>query len=123
MIRDGTFTDQWQANAQLAWDTIALKPTTGIPCWMLNIMEWSVLERLAGAQPGDYERDPERVYLDCQLRCGVGYIDQWIPRNPLSMQAHGYENPGTKTATQGTEQVVVDGRRIDSPEAVVAHLE
>ena len=33
------FVDQWQDNAQLALDTIALRPTRGIPAWMLNDMQ------------------------------------------------------------------------------------
>jgi hypothetical protein len=119
----GQFVGQWERSARLAWDSIALKPTDGIPCWMLNIMEWGVLERLAGAKPGDYEREPERVYRDCQLRCGVGFIDQWIPRNPLTIRADGYDGRDAKTATQGLQQIVEDGRLIDSPEAVAEHLE
>jgi len=118
----GEFAGRWERNAQLAWDTIALKPTDGISCWMLNIMEWSVLERLAGAKPGDYEREPERVYRDGQLRGGVGFIDQWIPRNPLTIGSHGYEAGKRRTATEGLEQIVLDGRLMDSPEAVAAHL-
>jgi len=117
------FEDQWQENAQLALDTIALRPTRGLTSWMLNIMEWNVLERLADALPGDYEREPERVYRAAQLSGGVGFIDQWIPRNPLTIGSHGYEAGKTKTATEGLEQIVVDGRLIDSPEAVAEHLE
>lgn len=117
------FSGKWGPHAQLALDTIAMKPTKGIPHWMLNIMDWDTLELIAGAMPGDYEREPEKVYLACQLNHGAAFIDQWIPRNPLSMRTHGYESTTAKSATTGAAQVVVDGRVIDSPEAVAAHLE
>jgi hypothetical protein len=114
---------KWGANAQLALDTIAMKPTKGIPHWMLNIMDWDTLEHVAGARPGDYEREPEKVCLACQINHGAAWCDQWIPRNPLSMRKHGYESTTAKSATTGVEQIVVDGRNIDSPEAVAEHLE
>jgi hypothetical protein len=36
-------TDQWHANAQLALDTIALRPTRGIPTWLLNDAQLNAL--------------------------------------------------------------------------------
>jgi hypothetical protein len=110
-------------NAQLVLDTIAQKPTRGIPHKMLNIMEHAQIDRLAGAPPGSYARDPERIYLAMQKRTGACGTDQFIPRNPLSMGSHGYE-PGTeRKATTGLERIVRDGMEIDSPEAVAGHLE
>ena len=38
------FSDHWQANARLALDTIAMKPTKGIPTWILNDMQWTHLD-------------------------------------------------------------------------------
>ncbi len=50
------------------------------------------LERIAGTAAGSYEQDPERVYLQCQKNIGVCKIDQYIPRNPLSMTPGGYKD-------------------------------
>jgi hypothetical protein len=116
-------TDQWHANAQLALDTIALRPTRGIPTWLLNDMQWSHLECLSGNPPGSYPQDPVRVYRDFSLKSGVCFIDQWIPENPLSMADQGYGDDTTRGATTGGEAIIRDGMRIDSPEAVVAHME
>ena len=71
--------------AQLALDTIYQIPTQGIPSWLLNVMQHSYLERFAGVQPGDYANDPENVYLAFQRSIGTCLLDQWIPRNPLTM--------------------------------------
>jgi len=108
--------------AQLALDTIYQRPRIGVPNWMIHVMEHSILERLAGAQPGDYVRDPERVYLDAQRTAGACLIDQYIPENPLTIGSHGYDAE-EKTATQGADEINVDGLVIDSPEAAVDHLE
>ena len=130
------FEGQWQENAQLAWDTIAMKgdpkrevsrlgspPAKGIPSWMLNIMDWGMLEELAGDSPGSYRKEPVRVYLEAQRTAGAGIIDQWIPENPLSMTDHGYDSGTERGATTGTEKIVRDGMVIDSPESVVEHME
>ncbi len=109
-------------NAQLALDTIYQRPTQGIPTWMLNIMEHAWLERLAGVPAGRYLQEQEAVYLAAQRAIGVSMIDQWIPTNPASLGAHGYEGHA-KGATTGADHVVLDGIRIDSPEAVAEHLE
>ncbi len=108
--------------AQLALDTIYHRPTRGIPSWLLNIMEQSHLERLAGVAPGDYRRDPVGVYRAFQHAIGTCLLDQWIPDNPLSMGDHGYEG-AAHGATTGAEEIVLDGVVIDSPEAVAQHLE
>jgi hypothetical protein len=111
--------------AQLALDTIMQRPTKGIPNKTLFLMEHAIIERLAGVQPGDYRRDPERVYLAMQRAVGTCLIDQWIPRNPLTMGDAGYEPDSERrgTATTGADEVWVDGMRIGSPEDVVEHLD
>jgi uroporphyrinogen decarboxylase len=111
------------ANAQLALDTLLQKPVKGIPAWLIHPMEHRMIERLAGRPEGSYVKDPEEVYLAMQRNLGTALLDQYIPTNPLSIGAHGYEGERQKTATTGLETLVLDGMAIDSPEAVVAHLE
>ena len=113
----------WQDRARLALDTIAMRPTSGIPTWMINAMQWSHLETLSGNSAGSYEADPVRVYLEFQQAAGVCFIDQWIPENPLTMRDQGYDGDVPRGATTGADEVVVDGMRIDSPEAAVEHME
>lgn len=117
------FSDQWSENARLARDTIAMHATRGIPTGMLNVMDWGLLEEVSGHAPGAYQENPEEVYRDFQLACGVCLIDQWIPRNPLTMTAQGYDAGTERKATTGAAEVVLDGMAIDSPEAVAQHLE
>ncbi|MGD0093363.1 MAG: hypothetical protein ABSE73_25900 [Planctomycetota bacterium] len=117
------FEGAWQEHARLAWDTIHLKPTRGIPCCGLNVMDWGLLEELGGHPAGSYPQDPARVYLDFQLAIGATMIDQWIPDNPLTMTEQGYESGTPRGAATGAAQIVRDGMAIDSPEAVVAHME
>ncbi len=117
------FADRWQENAQLALDTIAMRPTRGIPTWILNDMQWSHLETLSGNPPGSYPREPSRVYREFSLKAGVCFIDQWIPENPLSMKDQGYGAETARGATTGATEIVRDGMVIDSPEAAVAHME
>jgi len=109
-------------NARLALDTILQRPTRGVPTWLVHIMEHAVIERLAGAEPGAYRRDPTRVYLAMQRAVGACVIDQFIPDNPLTMGDQGFEG-AERGATTGAERIVRDGLEIDSPEAVVEHLE
>lgn len=111
-----------RGNARLALDTILQRPRRGVPSWLLNVMEHSAIERLAGAGPGDYRRDPTGVYLAMQRAVGACMIDQFIPENPLSMGAEGFEGK-EKGATTGAERIVRDGLEINSPESVVEHLE
>lgn len=111
-----------QENALLALDTILQKETTGIPTWLLNIMDHSHIERIAGAQPGDYARNYEKVYMDMQYALGTCLLDQYIPDNPLSMGNKGYEGAAHGTLT-GADKVILDGIVIVSPESVVEHLE
>ena len=108
--------------AQLALDTIHQKHVKGIPSWLLNIMEYEHIERIAGAKPGDYLRYPEETYLAMQKNLGTCLLDQYIWDNPLSMGSKGYEG-ASHGATTGADEIVVDGIVIDSPEAVVEHLE
>ena len=119
------FSGQWQANAQLALDTIAMRPTRGLAIggFGINDMQWSHLETLSGNPPGSYPREPVRVYREFQLAAGVCFIDQWIPENPLSMKDQGYGEDTARGATTGGGEIVRDGMVIDSPEAAVAHME
>ena len=117
-----TFAGQWEANAQLALDTLAMRPTRGIPSWILNDMQWSHLEVLSGNPPGSYEKESVRVYREFQLAVGACFVDQWIPNNPLSMRDQGFETT-ERGATTGAEEIVRDGMVIDSPEAAVEHME
>jgi hypothetical protein len=110
------------ANALLALDTINQKPARGIPCAGGNFMEHRIIDRLAGVPEGTYKKKPIETYLQMQKNIGTCMIDQFIPDNPLTMEAHGYENEGN-TATTGLKKIVLDNMVIDSPEAVVAHLE
>ncbi len=107
---------------QLALDTIHRRPTKGVPTWLLHIMQQSYIERLAGLPPGSYRKDPVNTYLGMQYAIGVNFIDQFIPTNPQSMGDRGYEG-ATKGTTTGGADPVLDGIVINSPEAVVEHLE
>ena len=109
-------------SAQLALDTILQKRTQNIPTFNIHLMEHAHIERIAGAEPGEYRRAPERVYLACQRAIGVCLLDQFIADNPLTMGDRGYEG-AERGATTGIEQLVLDGVVIDGPEAVVEHLE
>ncbi len=108
--------------AQLALDNILQKPTRGIPVFFCNVMEHGHIDRLAGAPPGTYRERPEETYVAMQKALGVCLLDQYIWDNPLTMGASGYEGKA-HGATTGAEEIVVDGMVIDSPEAVVEHME
>ena len=110
-------------NAQLALDTILQKPVKGIPAWLINPMEHGIIDRLAGEPEGTYRRAYEPTYLKMLRNAGCCMVDQYIPNNPLSMGSHGYESDAARGATTGAEEIVRDGIRIDSPEAVVEHME
>ena len=110
------------ANYTLALDTINQRPTLGIPTRALHIMEHAHLERLAGVEPGAYRQRPEEVYLAAQLAIGACLADQYIPTNPLQMGSHGYEG-ASRSATTGVTHIICDDITIDSPEAVVRHME
>jgi len=108
---------------QLALDTIARRPTKGIPTFLIHIMDTDILDELAGVPPGTYLKQPEETYLKVLWNVGVNALDQYIPTNPLSMGKHGYESGTAHGATTGLEEIVLDGMKIDSPEAVVEHME
>ena len=110
-------------NAQLALDTIQLKPTRGIPSFIFHVLKHAYIERLAGVGEGEYKKDPVRVYRQLQQNVGTCLMDQWIPDNPLSMTDQGYGDDAARGATTGAEQIVCDGIRITDPDDVVEHLE
>ncbi len=107
--------------ARLAHDTILQKPTRGVATGGLHVMEVEQIDRLAGRPPGSYLADPEATYLAMQHHVGACLIDQFIPMNPLKFDAAGYK--GEQGATTGAKVITRDGLTIDSPEAVVQHLE
>lgn len=117
------FDGWWGERSGLARDTLELKPTRGIPAWVVHVMDTAFQENYIGRAPGDFARDPEGVYLQFQQATGACFIDQWIPRNPLTMGQHGYDSGTQRTATTGAERIVRDGMEINSPEAAVEHLE
>jgi len=108
--------------ALLALDTILHKPTKGIPSWHIHVMQQSFIERIAGVGPGEYRKDPDAVYLAYLRALDTCLLDQYIPDNPLTMGDRGFEGR-EKGATTGAETIVLDGAVIDSPEAVVEHME
>lgn len=109
--------------AQMAWDVLELKATRGIPAWMVHTMDIEFMEQTTGHAPGDYAKDPAGVYVEFQRLAGSSFNDQFIPENPLSMASHGYASGTARSATTGIEKIVQDGMEIDSPEAVVEHME
>jgi hypothetical protein len=114
---------QLSENAELARAVLEMKPQKGIPQWMLHVMDIPLLEEVSGAKPGSYEKNPEEVYLAFQRKVSTCFIDQYIPRNPLTMTSHGFDSHTQRGATTGAEHIEVDGVLIDSPEAVVEHME
>lgn len=114
---------KWGPRAQLALDTIAMRPRRQVATYCIFAMDIPLMERLTGNAPGSYRADPDRVYLAFQNLAGTCFIDQYIPDNPLTMGQDGYEQGTAKTATTGAEHVVVDDVVIDTPEAVVEHME
>ncbi len=111
----------YSANAQLAYDTLRREHTGGIPTGLFHIMEHSVIERLACADPGDYRRDPYGVYVRMLENVGVNMVDQMLMENPLSMGEKGYEGGGGGATTGGFPEI--DGMVIDTPEACAEHIE
>jgi len=111
------------ASQQLTLDTILRRPCKGIGISWFNPMEWRMIDRLAGVPEGTYKKNPVETYLQMQIRSGVCMLDQWIPDNPLSMKSGGFDDSAARGATTGAKETVRDGMRIDSPEAVVEHME
>jgi len=113
-----------ESRRKLALDTVLGRPTRGIPAFWIHCMEWSMIDRLAGLPEGSYEANPVPAYRKMLENAGCCAVDQWIPRNPLTMGRDGYDGAKkARTATTGLKELVLDGMRIDSPEAVVEHLE
>lgn len=109
--------------AQLALDTLLQKPGRGIPAWLINPMEWAMIDRLAGEPPGTYRRAPVPTYRQMLINSGCCLLDQWIPENPLTLGATGFEAGAQRNATTGAATIMLDNIQIDGPEAVVDHLE
>ena len=100
-----------------------MKPTQGIPAMWVHVMDIPFMEERTGHRPGSYRDDPDAVYLAFQRVAGAVAIDQYIPENPLTMSSGGFESSAVRGATTGIRKIVCDGIVIDSPEAVVEHLE
>lgn len=111
----------FKENARMAYACIERGETSGIPIGLLHIMEHAVIERIANARPGDYKKDPHGVYVKMLQNSGVCMVDQYLAENPLSIGNKGYEG-GPNSASTGAV-AVLDGIRIDSPEAVVEHID
>ena len=109
--------------AQLALDTLLQKPVCGIPAWLINPMEWEMIDRLAGEPLGTYRRDPLPTYRTMLINSGCCLLDQWIPVNPLTLGATGFEAGAQRKATTGAATIMLDDMDINGPEAVVDHLE
>jgi hypothetical protein len=107
---------------ELALRTLAGEEGLPVPAHFFNIMEHGHIERLAGAEPGDYRNDPHGVYLRMIRACHTCSVDQYLAENPLSMGDTGYEG-ATHGATTGAEAVVVDGIAIHGADDVAHHME
>lgn len=110
-------------NAQLALDTLNMKPCKEIPSWIFHTMDIPFMERLTGVREGDYQVDPDHVYTLFQQKVGTCLLDQYLANNPLTMEGHGYSADAARGATTGAPEIILDSMTIDSPEAVVEHLE
>ncbi len=108
---------------QLALDTIARKKRGIIPTSCIHVMDIDLIDELAKMPPGSYIENPVDVYLRFNINDGINILDQFIPTNPLSMTEKGFGKDRKRGATTGIEKIVVDGITIDSPEAVVEHME
>lgn len=117
------FAGHWGENARLALDTIEMKPARGIPSWTCHPMDAPFIEEMIGRAPGDFRSDPDGVYIAFQQAIGTCYIDQYLAENVLSMSHGGFESDTPRSATTGAQRIVRDGIEIDSPEAVVEHME
>lgn len=117
------FSETDSANLRLVHDTLHHRPIAGIPIWLINPMEWRMIDHLAGLPEGSYRQNPAPVYRKMLVNSGCTLVDQWIPENPLSMCTDGFSGETTRTATTGSHQILLDGLQIDSPEAVAEHLE
>lgn len=110
-------------NQALVLDTLNGVATKGIPIWLINPMEHRMIDRIAGVPEGTYVKNPEPTYLAMLRGASCCMVDQYLWDNPLSIGTHGYESSKDPTATTGAQHIEQDGIVIDSPEAVVEHLE
>jgi hypothetical protein len=108
-------------SAQAALDTLNRKATTGIPTGLVHFMEHSVIERIAGAEAGEYVNDPYGVYCRMLENIGVNMVDQFLADNPLTMGNKGYEHELDSPTTGGVANI--DGFIIKSPEDFVDYVE
>ena len=114
---------QYGENARLANDTILRKKDRRVPNWLWHSMQHDQIEYFADVKPGEYEKNPEEVYLKFQRNIGTCLLDQYIPLNPLKMGSKGFKDGHQRGATTGLKDIYVDGMLIDSPEAVVEHMD
>lgn len=108
-------------SAQLALDTLNRKDSTGIPTGLVHIMEHGVIEHIAGAETGEYVRDPYGVYCRMLENIGVNMVDQFLATNPLTMGNKGYEHALNTPTTGGV--VDLDGFIVSSPEDCIDYIE
>ncbi len=109
--------------SQLAIDAINRKPAKGIPTFFVNLMDIDLIEEIAGVEKGKYFENPEEVYIKFQKSIGVDCLDQFIPKNPMEMGKEGFDSNVKRTPTTGADRIIIDGIEINSPEAVVEHME
>lgn len=110
-------------NASLAFDTICQKSVKGIPIRGMNIMQHEYIERIAGVNEGEYRKNPEKTYKYMQLAMSSCMIDQFIPKNALLIGKRGFSEETERKATTGLREIILDNIAIDSPEAVVEHMQ
>lgn len=110
-------------NALMALKTLRLEETECITTGFVHIMDIPFMEKMSNHPPGSYRKNPDGVYLDFHRTIGTCAIDQFLAENPLTMTDDGYDSHTERTATTGNDVIVLDGMTIDSPEAVIEHLE
>jgi len=110
-------------NAQLAFDTLMMRPTKGIAQYYVHLMDRHEIEHFAGMPYGSYDKDIENVYLTSHKKTGTCFIDQYIPENSLIVNDCELADMMKNAPSTGAENFVRDGIVINSPEAVAEHLE
>ena len=119
-------------------------PRAGYPLLDAAYYERRALEEPAGrGRPGGIRAGPRPRYTRALRNAGVCMIDQYIPKNPLTMSPAGYDEqlgvappaldylPYTPIDLMDSDiggvttggRTLINGMWIDSPEAVVEHLE
>ena len=104
-------------SVDLALDTIMQRPRRGIPAWLINPMEWRIIDRIAGEPEGTYKKEPTSTYRKMLINGGCCMVDQWIPENPLTMGASGYDSdtPRVGVSTVRCRRPVRDNRQTNLP--------